>query len=381
MNYSDAEIRKQGQLVKKRNHNNNNNNKGKDQTLLSYSNKKKKKMLRHERKRYPLLCFWELPEYMKDNEYILRYYRANWPLKQALFSVFRWHNETLNVWTHLLGFLLFLGLTLANLMKPGVVDLLGLFSRSFSSSAEKNVSQSFKDLFLGTTTILFDLKQQAPMKMEPKSLDLVIAARWPFYVFLCGSMFCLLSSSICHLFSCHSHSLNLFLLRIDYVGITVMIITSFFPQIYYVFLCQPHWQLLYLAGITAMGLFTIATLLSPTLSTGKYRGFRAMLFCSMGLFGIVPAIHASIVNWGNPRRNVTLAYECTMALSYLIGTLFYVTRVPERWKPGWFDIAGHSHQIFHVLVIVGALAHYAATLKMLDWRDNFGCDNGTGIAQ
>ncbi|XP_015935540.2 heptahelical transmembrane protein ADIPOR1, partial [Arachis duranensis] len=173
MNYSDAEIRKQGQLVKKRNHN---NNKGKDQTLLSYSNKKKKKMLRHERKRYPLLCFWELPEYMKDNEYILRYYRANWPLKQALFSVFRWHNETLNVWTHLLGFLLFLGLTLANLMKPGVVDLLGLFSRSFSSSAEKNVSHSFKDLFLGTTTILFDLKQQAPMKMEPKSLDLVIAA-------------------------------------------------------------------------------------------------------------------------------------------------------------------------------------------------------------
>ncbi|MED6135536.1 hypothetical protein PIB30_047414 [Stylosanthes scabra] len=371
MNYS-HHIRKEAQLLKKR------NNKAKEK---EEENNKKKMMNNHERKRYPLLCFWELPEYMKDNEYILRYYRANWPLKQALFSVFRWHNETLNVWTHLVGFVLFLGLTLANLMKPRVVDLLGLFTRSFSSSAEKNVSQNFKDLFLGTTTILFDLKQQAPMKMEPKSLGVVIAARWPFFVFLCGSMFCLLSSSICHLFSCHSHSLNLFLLRIDYVGITVMIITSFFPQIYYVFLCQPHWQLLYLAGITAMGLFTIATLLSPTLSTGKYRGFRAMLFCSMGLFGIVPAIHASIVNWGNPRRNVTLAYECTMALSYLVGTLFYVTRVPERWRPGWFDIAGHSHQIFHVLVVFGALAHYAATLKMLDWRDKFGCDNGTGMAQ
>ena len=50
-------------------------------------------------KRYPLLSFKELPDYMKDNEYILRYYRANWPLKQAFFSVFRWHNETLNVWT------------------------------------------------------------------------------------------------------------------------------------------------------------------------------------------------------------------------------------------------------------------------------------------
>lgn len=50
-------------------------------------------------KRYRLVSFKELPEYMKDNEFILDYYRANWPLKQALFSILRWHNETLNVWT------------------------------------------------------------------------------------------------------------------------------------------------------------------------------------------------------------------------------------------------------------------------------------------
>ena len=31
------------------------------------------------------------------------------------------------------------------------------------------------------------------------------AERWPFYVYLCGSMFCLLSSSICHLFSLPPH--------------------------------------------------------------------------------------------------------------------------------------------------------------------------------
>lgn len=60
----------------------------------------KKKEVQEERKRYHLMSFWELPEYMKDNEYILHYYRANWSLKQALFSVFRWHNETLNVWTY-----------------------------------------------------------------------------------------------------------------------------------------------------------------------------------------------------------------------------------------------------------------------------------------
>ena len=51
-------------------------------------------------KRHGLVSFRELPEYMKDNEFILDYYRVNWPLKEAFFSLLRWHNETLNVWTY-----------------------------------------------------------------------------------------------------------------------------------------------------------------------------------------------------------------------------------------------------------------------------------------
>jgi len=81
-------------------------NKGKetDETLSFTQSKDNIKMShQHDRnkgkQRYALVSFMELPNYMKDNEYILRYYRANWPLKEAFFSLFRWHNETLNVWT------------------------------------------------------------------------------------------------------------------------------------------------------------------------------------------------------------------------------------------------------------------------------------------
>lgn len=63
-------------------------------------------MLEDERKgkqgkgrRYGLVDYRALPAYMRDNEYILRYYRCEWPLPQVLLSVFSIHNETLNVWT------------------------------------------------------------------------------------------------------------------------------------------------------------------------------------------------------------------------------------------------------------------------------------------
>ncbi|KAK8991275.1 hypothetical protein V6N11_062294 [Hibiscus sabdariffa] len=321
---------------------------------------------------YVLVSYKELPEYMKDNEFILKYYRANWSLKEALFSIFLWHNETLNVWTHLLGFLLFLGLTMANLLQlQQLDDLITFLTRSFFINGDTNVSHNSKHLFLGITNLV------AFNRIETPESDITVpvmpVTRWPFYVFLAGSLFCLLSSSMCHLFSCHSHQLNLTLLRLDYAGITVMIITSFFPPIYYIFQCDPQWHFVYLGGITALGSFTIVTLLSPTMSTGKFRPFRAVLFTSMGLLGVVPGIHATIVNWSNPRHGVTLGYESAMALFYLTGVVFYVTRIPERLKPGWFDIAGHSHQIFHILVVMGALAHYGASLVFLEWRDQNGC--------
>ncbi|XP_011084126.1 heptahelical transmembrane protein 1 [Sesamum indicum] len=326
---------------------------------------------RNREKRYPLLSFHELPDYMKDNDYILNYYRANWPLKVALRSLFQCHNETLNIWTHLLGFLVFVGLTVGNLADvPQVVDFITMFSGQLPSSAEGNVSSK---LSLGPVKPI-DLQQKSSLEGDINSRE-TSTPNWPFYVFLCGSMFCLLSSSMCHLFCCHSRRLNEYLLQLDYVGITIMIITSFFPPIYYIFQCTPHWQFVYLTGITIIGTCTVITLLSPALMSGKFRSFRALLFVSMGLFGLIPAVHALVANWNDPYRNITLAYESAMALSYLIGTLFYVSRVPERWKPGWFDLVGQSHQVFHVFVVMGALAHYGAAQIFLRCRTQIGCNN------
>ena len=47
--------------------------------------KAEKKRQRFERR---LVKYEELPEYLRDNEYILDYYRCEWPLKDAFLNVF-----------------------------------------------------------------------------------------------------------------------------------------------------------------------------------------------------------------------------------------------------------------------------------------------------
>uniref|UniRef100_J3LA66 Uncharacterized protein n=2 Tax=Oryza brachyantha TaxID=4533 RepID=J3LA66_ORYBR len=89
----------------------------------------------------------------------------------------------------------------------------------------------------------------------------------------------------------------------------------------------------------------------------------------MGLSGVVPAVHALLLNWGHAACYLALALELAMGLAYAAGAWFYVSRVPEKWRPGVFDVVGHSHQIFHVLVLVGAVTHYVAVDVLLNWRE------------
>lgn len=315
------------------------------------------KMWKKVKEEYRLLEYHACPEYMKDNEFILSYYRVDFSLQQALSSLFKLHNETLNIWTHLLGFLLFLVLTVFTAYELGQLPT---FSRCVRGLEYNNSEHC----------LLQSMREDVTNMMAPM---LNRTTRWPFFVFMGGSMFCLLASAICHLFTCHSKPLAIFLMRVDYAGIATMIATSFYPPIYYVFQCEPVWQWIYLSIISAMGMVTLGVLFAPSLQSGKYRPFRAFLFMSMGASGVIPAIHGAMVHWNEPMCPMMVSHEAMMAGCYAIGTLIYVARVPERWRPGLFDLGGHSHSVFHIFVIAGAYAHYNAALLFLEWRDSKGC--------
>eukprot|EP00252_Welwitschia_mirabilis_P009645 TRINITY_DN2231_c0_g2_i2.p1 TRINITY_DN2231_c0_g2~~TRINITY_DN2231_c0_g2_i2.p1 ORF type:complete len:220 (-),score=18.53 TRINITY_DN2231_c0_g2_i2:825-1484(-) len=197
--------------------------------------------------------------------------------------------------------------------------------------------------------------------------------RWPFLVFLGAATYCLFASTTFHLLSCHSKRMYYILLRLDYSGIAALIAASFYPPVYYSFMCIPFLRNLYLTAITIMGIATITVSLLPAFQNPEYRTLRAVLFSGMGIWGVAPLLHKLVLHKDQPEALHTTAYEVGMGCFYSLGAILYATRIPERWMPGKFDIAGHSHQLFHILVIAGAYTHYQAGLLYLKWRDVQGC--------
>ena len=108
----------------------------------------------------------------------------------------------------------------------------------------------------------------APLMVRP-------ITRWPFFAFLGGAMFCLLASSVCHLLSCHSERMAYIMLRLDYAGIAALISTSFYPPVYYSFMCNPFFCNLYLISITVLGIATILFSLLPVFQNPEFRTIRA----------------------------------------------------------------------------------------------------------
>lgn len=276
-----------------------------------------------------VVSHWELPHWMRDNDYLWHMHRPQLPsFKECFGSMFRIHTETGNIWTHFLGLIL--------------VIIAMLF------------------VYLSPSTSIGDF---------PKGLEEYLV----FTAFFIGATLCLAFSWLFHTCSCHSKKTSKLFSKLDYTGIACMIMGSFVPCMYYGFYCHYYEKLAYSLCITVLGLSSIIVSLWDKFATPAFRAVRAGVFLALGCSGIVPIIHMLYIHGiREGSEQSSLGWLILMGICYIVGALLYALRIPERFFPGRCNLIFQSHQIFHILVVVACLIHLHGCCQMALYRIKIG---------
>ncbi|ORC90329.1 adiponectin receptor protein 1 [Trypanosoma theileri] len=260
----------------------------------------------------PLYTRYEscVPEYLKGNPYIITGYRAQYTTHMCIRSLLKLHNETFNIWTHAIGFIVFLVLS----------------------------------FILFITALLF----------TGYFIHYIV-----YGVFSFGCLMCMACSTIYHLFSSHENPTFTFITQqMDYYGISILIVASFIPPLYMGFYCDPFFQILYITAICICGSVSLTVLSWPSFSKKDDRCLRTCIYLAMAVTGVVPLVHIFLFYPHNGETLQLLGGIILMFILYSVGVLFYALQIPERWYPGAFDIFLSSHQIWHVFVLAAATVHF-----------------------
>ncbi|KAK3318005.1 hemolysin-III related-domain-containing protein [Apodospora peruviana] len=267
----------------------------------------------------------DLPDWRQDNHYIHSGYRQTSNSYLGSFhSLSYLHNETVNIWSHLLGAVFFtaVGLFLYNVVTPRYYE--------------------------ATTS----------------ASDVVV-----FACFFAGAFCCLGMSATYHTLCNHSAEVARWGNKLDYTGIVFLIVGSYVPAMWYGFFCFPGLLKVYLSAIVNLGLGCVAVSWIDRFRTPAWRPYRALMFVGLGVSGVGPILHGiTIYGYSALNERMGLNWVILQGTMYIFGAFLYAARWPERQYPGAFDIWGSSHQIFHIFVVLAAAAHLYGMAKAFDFH-------------
>ena len=266
----------------------------------------------------------ESRDFQKFNKHIIFGYRVNFSKVQCLKSIFMITNETVNIWTHLLGSLYFLYST---------IDMNCYVLPSFSNSTSV-------DYFIMT-------------------------------VFCLSYTLCLMLSTLYHVFNCHSEKYYIMWLNNDRLGITLGLLGSYIPSIYYGFYHERLLKIFYTSSILIM----IAFIIIYQLTTHRYNRNDAVIvifYILVAMFGVIPTIHFIMLH--GHTHSIVLQFVPRILIMYLLifsGYCFYHSQLPERLVLGLFDYMGASHQIWHLFVLLSLLWWYSTSVDLIQLQLNY----------
>jgi len=249
-----------------------------------------------------LLCSSDVPADVKV-PFVLTGYRPQpssvWELLKSIFTV---HNETGNMWTHL-------------------------------------VPSAYFGLALLQVCMEIARTGDPAVQVELLWVLALVAA----------TAYAMLASFSYHLCTCSAFRTRTCAHRMDLSGIVGLIVMSYFSAVAVGYKCWPQLRQFYLIFSAVVSLAVAAPMSRPSLVLGDLK--RHMITCCAA--GLLPAIHWLCIS---PSADIWVAgpYILSMFSCYAVGAALFVTRWPEcRW-PGKFDLLGHSHQLWHVCVVLAA---------------------------
>lgn len=269
-----------------------------------------------QNKKKVLFSWDEIPDWQKDNEYIRNgYVRETRSVIKCLESLLYLHNESVNIYSHLI---------------PALCFLFVIFFNDYA--IETFETTQWVDYFVIDS-------------------------------FFLGAFTCLTMSSMYHCLKSHSLEIAILGNKLDYLGIVALISTSIVSILYYGFYDRKHMFYGFTALTLFFGLACSIVSVSSTFRSREWRPYRATLFVIFGLSALLPII-AGIFSFGLKEtwERVQLKWIVLEAVLYISGAFFYGIRFPERTSPGSYDIWGYSHQIFHILVIIASCCHLKGLL-------------------
>lgn len=254
-----------------------------------------------------LYTYEQIPAFLRENPYLTDGYRAYLTSRLCIKSLFILSNETVNMWSHLLGFLLFF--------------LLGAYNMA-------------------------------------AVLPAIGASREDFVIY-CICIFCFQLCMLCsvgyHVFHCHrSEKTSRRWMALDYGGTAVGLLGCYVPAVFYAFYCNNYWRQVYLLAGLALLLAVFLAQLHPPYLSQPWRKLRSLIVCSLAAYGLLPTMHWVWISGGLSSEPMQLFLPRVLGMYFLaaLAFLFYISKVPERYFPGQLNYLGSSHQVWHLLLVL-----------------------------
>jgi channel protein (hemolysin III family) len=196
---------------------------------------------------------------------------------------------------------------------------------------------------------------------------------WPLIVYVISAILYLCISTIYHMMGNMSLSHKIILNKLNNGCVCLLLIGSCYPPYYYFFYCQINYKTFFLIIITLIGVILFFFYLTEEFNSADKSNLRGMTFLIFGVCSELPVFILTFIlkDIRGHNNDAKFLYLYWGMLSYLLGGIIYLKRIPEKYFPGIFDYFGNSHQLLHILMLPAIFLNYFAFLDI--YRSRFDC--------